>query len=459
MLYDRLAKLEENDESINIGIIGAGTFGTQIIVRICQMQGMRVAAAADLTVDRAVDALQLGGVSKETIVSCETSNAINEAIGRREFAVSADPMAVIASDVDVVIEATGNAEAGAKHGYDAIEHKKHVVMVTIEADVVVGPILKQLADDAGVIYSLAYGDEPALAVELYEWARTLGFRVIAAGKGTRFVPEFRKANPDDVPRLYGFTGEDYNAQVFCSFLDGTKHSIEMATLSNATGLTVDVRGMHFPALDLREMSDQLSLKSKGGILNGEGIVDAVSSLRIDGTTVERNLRGGVYAVIDAPDEFAVKSLASYGEIIGMMVGEKSGQVMIYRPQHFVGHEVPIGIARMMFSGESIGAPIGQITEVVAAAKKRLDPGTILDGEGGYTVSGLAERAEIAREERLVPIGLTQGAEVLEEIPEGGLITYDNVCLKPSLALDLKRRQDGLAMDEVSVGGSEAANES
>ena len=459
MLYDRLNQLEENDKPINVGIIGAGTFGTQIIARICHMNGMRVASAADLFVDRAVAALQLGGTSTDVIVSCETSSAINDAIRRREFAVTGDPAALIESEVDVVVEATGNAEAGTKHAFDAIAAKKHVVMVTIEADVVVGATLKRLADQAGVIYSLAYGDEPALAVELYEWARTLGFHVIAAGKGTRFIPEFRKATPDDVPKLYGFTGEDYNAQVFCSFLDGTKHAIESVTLSNATGLTVDVRGMHFPAIDLREMPDQLCLKSKGGILNREGVVEAVSSMRPDKTNVERNVRGGVFAVIDAPDRQAIESMASYGEIIGMMIGETSGQAMIYRPQHFVGHEMPLGIVRMMLSGESIGAPIGQVSEVVAAAKKRLTPGTILDGEGGYTVCGLAERAEIAHEQKLVPIGLTQGAEVLKEIAEEGLITYDNVRLKPSLALDLKRRQDSSSVSAVTVGRSESERES
>jgi predicted homoserine dehydrogenase-like protein len=459
MLYDRLNQLEENDEPINVGIIGAGTFGTQIIARICHMNGMRVAATADLLIGRAVAALQLGGASTGAIVNCETSSTINDAIRRREFAVTEDPAALIESDVDVVVEATGNAEAGTKHGFDAIAAKKHVVMVTIEADVIVGATLKQLADEAGVIYSLAYGDEPALAVELYEWARTLGFRVIAAGKGTRFIPEFRKATPDDVPRLYGFTGEDYNAQVFCSFLDGTKHAIESVTLSNATGLAVDVRGMHFPAIDLREMPDQLCLKSKGGILNSEGVVEAVSSMRPDKTNVERNVRGGVFAVIDAPDRQAIESMASYDEIIGMMIGKTSGQAMIYRPQHFVGHEMPLGIARMLLSGQSIGAPIGQVSEVVSATKKRLTPGTILDGEGGYTVCGLAERAEIAHEQKLVPIGLTQGAEVLEEIAEEELITYDNVRLKPSLARDLKQRQDSASVSAFTVGRSASECES
>ena len=441
MLYDRLEKLQADDQPIQVGIIGAGTFGTQIITRICQMQGMRIAASADLIMERGAAALQTGGVPQDAITVCDTPASINDAMRQRQFAVTDDPAAIIGSDVDVVVEATGNAEAGAQHGFDAIAASKHLVMVTIEADVVVGATLRQLADQAGTIYSLAYGDEPALAIELYEWARTLGFRVIAAGKGTRFIPEFRKATPDDVPRLYGFTGEDYNAHVFCSFLDGTKHAIESVTLSNATGLAVDVRGLHFPAIDLREMPDRLALQSKEGILQREGVVEAVSSMRPDETLVERNVRGGVFAVIDAPDPQAIESMASYGEIIGMMIGKTSGQAMIYRPQHFVGHEMPLGIARMMLSGETIGAPIGQISAVVAAVKKPLAPGTILDGEGGFTVCGLAERAEIARQQKLVPIGLTQGAEVLAAIPDGGLITYDNVRLKPSLALDLKREQD------------------
>ena len=451
MLYDRLEKLEEDDQPIQVGIIGAGTFGTQIIARICQMQGMRIAVVADLITERGSSALQTGGISKEAVTLCDTSAAINDAMRQRQFAVTDDPAAIIGSAVDVVVEATGNAEAGAQHGFDAISAGKHLVMVTIEADVVVGATLRQLADQAGTIYSLAYGDEPALAIELYEWARTLGFRVIAAGKGTRFIPDFRKATPDDVPRLYGFTGDDYNAQVFCSFLDGTKHAIESVTLSNATGLTVDVRGMHFPAIDLREMPDQLALQSKGGILTREGVVEAVSSMKPDNTNVARNVRGGVFAVIDAPDPQAIESMAAYGEIIGMMIGQQSGQAMIYRPQHFVGHEMPLGIARMMLSGETIGAPIGQISEVVAAVKKPLAAGTILDGEGGFTVCGLAERAEIARQQNLVPIGLTQGAEVLEAIPDGGLITYDNVQLKPSLALDLKQQQDKRQQDREATG--------
>lgn len=443
MIYARLVALEEEGNPITVGIVGAGTFGTQIVSQICHMKGMRICAAADLKPERAKRAFELGGMPARKILFAETTKDINKAMDREQpaFTTSADQL--IGSRVDVVIEATGNVESGAKNAYTAIMKKKHVVMVSVEADVVAGWLLKRLADNAGVIYSSAYGDEPALARELCDWASALGFRIIAAGKGTRFIEEFRKANPDDVPRLYGFSGKDYNAQVFCSFLDGTKHAIEMAALSNMTGLVPDVRGMHFPAADLREIPDKLSLKKKGGILEREGVVEAISSMYPDGSYVERSIRGGMYAVVDGMSPFPVESLESYGEIIGMIIGKKSKHAMIYRPQHFVGHEVPIGIARMMLYGESCGAPIGRISEVVSAAKKNLKPGMVLDGEGGYTTYGLLETAEAARAENLLPMGLTQGAEVIHEIPEGGVITYDDVRLPDSFALKLRRLQDSL----------------
>lgn len=443
MLYERLAELEEKSAPVTVGIIGSGTFGSQIISQICHIKGMRISAIADLKPERATHALHLGGIESERIVSAETSAEIDKAIDKDRPAVTASAEELIRSKVDVVVEATGNVEVGAQHGYSAIMEKKHLVMVTVEADVLVGYVLKRLADNAGVIYSLAYGDEPALAAELCDWARTLGFRVIAAGKGTRFTKEFRKANPDDVPRMYGFSGKDYNAKMFCSFLDGTKHAIEMAALSNMTGLVPDVRGMHFPTVDLREIPDKLSLKGKGGILEREGVVEAISAIHPDGSFVERSIRGGLYAVIEGMTPFPVESLGSYGEIIGMIIGKKSKQAMIYRPQHFVGHEVPISIARMLLYGESTGAPIGHLSEVVAAAKKNLKSGTILDGEGGYTVYGIIEKADVARAERLLPVGLTEGAEVVHEIPEDGMITYDNVRLRESFTLNLRRLQDSL----------------
>lgn len=443
MLYEYLQERKQTHTPIQVGIIGAGTFGTQIIAQMGRMIGMRVAVVADLNTERALGALKLGGAEPDRVVQAESPEAVDAAIEQGRAAVSCNADALFGSRVDVVIEATGHVDVAARHGYQAIQSQKHVVMVTVEADVLVGNRLRQLAHEKGVIYSLAYGDEPALAYELWDWARTLGFQVVAAGKGTRFLPSFRKANPDDVPRLYGFTGKEYNAQMFGSFLDGTKHAIEMAALANATGLVPDVRGMHFQAIDLREMPNTLALKSKGGILEQEGVVEAVSAAYPDGTPVERNLRGGLFAIFTAADNYAMDSLASYGEITGMILGERSNQAMIYRPQHFVGHEMPIGVARMMLAGRAIAAPIGHSAEVVAAAKKKLAPGTILDGEGGYTVYGLLEKASTASKQKLVPMGLTAGAEVTREIPEDSLLTYDDVRLPDSFAWQLRREQEAI----------------
>lgn len=441
MLHTKLLQREQEGRPIRVGVIGAGTFGTQIVAQACRMKGMRVSVVADLQPERALRALELGGIERGAVQRADAASDIDRAIAADRPAVTTSVGALLARQIDVVIEATGNPEAGASHAYAVIEARKHLVMVTVEADVVVGRLLKERAHAAGVMYSLAYGDEPALAAELCDWARSLGFRVIAAGKGTRFVPEFRTATPDDVPRLYGFSGTDYNAQVFCSFLDGTKHAIEMAALANATGLTVDVRGMHFAALDLRELPDALCHRKHGGILETEGVVEAVSAMRPDGTYVERNVRGGVFAVVEAPDGFAADSLGAYGEIIGMQIGKRSRHFVIYRPQHFVGHEVPIGVARMMIYGEPVGFPVGHHCDVVAVAKKRLPPGTTLDGEGGYCVAGVVERADVTRAENLVPIGLTGGAEVVREIRAGAAINYDDIRLRDSFIRELRRRQD------------------
>jgi predicted homoserine dehydrogenase-like protein len=396
------------------------------------MQGMRVSVLAELDMERARNAFMLGGIQRERVRETNTTSAVNDAIRSDCPAITADANQLIESEIDVVVEATGHVDAGTTHAFQAIEAKKHVVMVTVEADIVAGHLLKQKADAAGVMYSMAYGDEPALACELWDWASALGFRVVAAGKGTRFLPSFRKYNPDDVAEQYGFTGDDYNAQMFGSFLDGTKHAIEMAALSNATGLVPDVRGMHFPSPDLREIPDVLCSTDKGGILNQEGVVEAVSAVRPDLTEVERNLRGGLYAVIDAPAGFAIDSLASYGDIIGMITGNKSKYAMIYRPQHFIGHEMPITVARMMIWGQTCGAAVTKTADVVAAAKRPLSRGDVLDGEGGFTVYGLIDRADTAQRERLVPMGLTQGATVEQNIPEDGMITWDNVNVADSL---------------------------
>ena len=392
MLYERMVERERQGTPVRIGLIGIGTFGTQIAGQIRHMPGMRLAVIADLRVDAAAAVMAAGSNAAAEPLRAASADQVAEAVAAGTPVVTADADALIASPVDIVIEATGLVEVAVRHAYRAILARKHLAMVTVEADVLVGYHLRKLAEAAGVIYSLAYGDEPALAAELCDWARTLGFRLVAAGKGTRFTHSFRKMNPDDVPRVYGFTGKDYNAQMFGSFLDGTKHSIEVVALANMTGLQPDVRGLHFPTADLREIPDVLASKEKGGILDREGVVEAVSAIHPDDTFVERSIRGGLFAVIDGPTPEVNESLASYGDITGMIIGKRSGYAMIYRPQHFVGHEMPLGLARMAVLGDDVGAPTCRAAEVVAAAKRPLRAGETLDGEGGYTVYGTGRAA-------------------------------------------------------------------
>lgn len=442
MLFERLTERERAGTPVRIGLIGVGTFGSQIAGQLRHVPGMRLAAVADLRVDAAAAALVTGtDAAGGPPLRARSADQVADAVDAGTPVATADADALIASPVDIVVEATGQVEASVRHAYRSILAGKHVAMVTVEADVLVGRHLRTLAKAAGVIYSLAYGDEPALAAELCDWARTLGFRLVAAGKGTRFTRSFRKLNPDDVPRVYGFTGADYNAQMFGSFLDGTKHAIEMVALANVTGLQPDVRGLHFPTADLRDIPDVLASKDRGGILDGEGVVEAVSAIHPDDTFVERSIRGGLFAVIDGPTPQINRSLASYGDITGMVIGKRSGYAMIYRPQHFVGHEMPIGLARMAVLGDDAGAPTRRAAEVVAAAKRPLRAGETLDGEGGYTVYGLAERRAAARAGRQVPMALTHGAAASADIAEDEPITFDNVAVPPSLSLSLWQVQE------------------
>jgi predicted homoserine dehydrogenase-like protein len=442
MLYEALKKREAEGQPIRVGVIGAGTFGTQIIAQLCRMTGVRATVVGELNAARAYEALRLGGADATKVRTCDSADSINDAQRADVPAITDNIDALVQSDIDVVVEATGNVHAGTSHAWRAIEATKHVVMVTVEADVVVGHRLKQKADAAGVIYSMAYGDEPAVAYDLWDWARTLGFRVVAAGKGTRFLPAFRKYNPDDVASKYGFTGDDYNAQMFGSFLDGTKHSIEMTALSNATGLVPDVRGMHFPSADLRELPDVLCSKDKGGILGQEGVVEAISACHPDESPVDRNLRGGLYAIVDAPSDYCIDSLASYGEIIGVHVGERSRYAMVYRPHHLIGHEMPMTVARLMIHGQACGTAMTKTSEVMAAAKRPLKTGEVLDGEGGFTAYGMIERADIAKTQNLVPMGLTHGATVCQDIAEDDAITFDNVKVSDSFVYNLWKGAGG-----------------
>ena len=439
-----LARLEEQGRPIRVGLIGSGRFGTMIMAQVSRMKGMRISVVADLSEGNTRKAVDRAGMSAAAIVRADTTSRVNEAIQAGNMAITEDSLIAIESDVDVIVEATGLTEPGARHAYQAISNGKHIVMVNVETDVLVGPLLKSLADQASVTYTLAYGDQPALIKELYDWATALGYEVVAAGKGSKYSPDLRKSTPDTVWTLYGHTEEEVqraglNAKMYNSFLDSTKSAVEMVSVSNMTGLVPDVRGMHFPPVPTPEIPSVFCPKEDGGILSRTGVVDVVSSTFHDGSAVEDSLRWGVFIVVASDNAYLRNTMAEYG----VATGGGGKYALMYRPYHFVGMETPLSIASAVIRHEPTGAPAGRpVSEVIAAAKRSLSPGEVLDGEGGYTLYGMAETAPTARSEGLLPMGLANRARVVRPIAEDAILSYEDVALdEDSFAFKLRRLQD------------------
>ncbi len=428
-MRERLMALDESGTPIRVAVIGCGRFGSMMIAQIVRAPGMEVAVACDLDSQRAARAFDQASIEADTVVATDSVSKANDAIQRRRPVITQTPEVAAQSDVDVVVEATGHPDAGAEHARQAIAAGRHIVMVNVEADVLVGPALKMQADQAGVVYSLAYGDQPAVIEELYDWAVSLGFDVVAAGKGTKYMPEYRRGTPDDALLRYGYSEEEaasgeLNPQMYNSFLDGTKSAVEMCAVANMTGMVPDVPGMHFVPASIEEIPALLAPNTDGGILSRRGVVEIVSSIREDGTDVPNSLRWGVFVVLTSQNPYLLRCLSEYG--VAMDPSRTYG--LMYRPYHLVGMEAPVSIARAHLYGEPTGAPIAHVGEVVAAARRSLGPGEVLDGEGGYTVYGLLVEAALASADGLLPIGLCRGARVTRPVATDQMLAYDDVSM-------------------------------
>ena len=423
----KLMALGEDGEPIRVSVIGCGRFGSMMLAQIARAPGMDLAVACDIDGGRALASLEQAGHDAARVVTTATVSDANDAIGQRRPVVTEDVNVAIGADVDVVVEATGSPDAGALHAFRSIEAGAHVVMVNVEADVLVGPALKRMADRAGVVYSLAYGDQPAVIEELYDWATSLGFEVVAAGKGTKYLPEYRKGTPDDALLRYGYSPEEADGgeltpRMYNSFLDGTKSAVEMCAVANMTGLVPDVPAMHFPPADVEELPALLVPVADGGILSRRGVVEVVSCVRRDGTDIPNSLRWGVYVVITSDSPYLRRCMKEYG----MAMDAAGTYAVMYRPYHLVGMEAPVSIARAFLYGEPTGAPTAHVGEVVAAARRILEPGEALDGEGGFTVYGVLVEAAQASNEGLLPIGLCHGARLVRPVAEDQMLAYSDV---------------------------------
>lgn len=414
-LFHLLERRVEAGGSVRVALIGAGKFGSMFLSQVPHVPGLDVAAIADLSEERAKAACRAVGWSDDLIAATDFFEDVVMAIAR--------------DDVDVVIEATGNPAAGVRHARAAIRNGKHVVMVNVEADVLLGALLAREADSAGIVYSMAYGDQPALTSEIVDWARATGFHVVAAGKGTKYLPHFHEVTPDDVWTHYGLTPEEaaaagMNPQMFNSFLDGTKSAIEMAAIANATGLDVPAAGLGFPACGVDDLPHVLRAKSDGGCLERSGMVEVVSSLERDGRPVHRDLRWGVYAVFEASNDYAAACFRQYG-----LKTDASGRfAAMYKPYHLIGMELNISILSAALRGEPTGQSREFRGDVASVAKRDLRTGETLDGEGGYTVWGKAVPAADSLTIGALPIGLAHDLRLLRDVGKGEIIRWDDVVI-------------------------------
>ncbi|WP_374442905.1 NAD(P)H-dependent oxidoreductase [Stella sp.] len=442
-LHRLLAARAAAGNPIRVGVIGAGKFGTMFLAQARRTPGLHVLGIADLSPERARAALARCGWPAEQYAAGDFAAA--RAAGTTF--VTDDAMALLAADgLDVVVEATGHPTAGIRHALAAFAHGRHVAMVNVEADVLAGPLLARRAAAAGVAYSLAYGDQPALIAEMVEWARAVGLRVVCAGKGTKYLPAYHASTPETVWGHYGLSPEDaaaggMNPQMFNSFLDGTKSAIEMAAVANATGLVPQAHGLAFPPCGVDDLPRVLRPARLGGALadaaaDGPGTVEVVSSLERDGRPVFRDLRWGVYAVFEAPDDYVARCFREYG-----LVTDPGGRyAAMYKPYHLIGLELGITVAMAGLRGEATGAAQGFLGDVVATAKRDLAAGETLDGEGGFTVYGRLMPAAASLAAGGLPLGLAHGVRLKRPIAAGRPVGWADVAIDEGAEVVRVRRE-------------------
>ena len=423
-LYDRLVARERSGRPIAVGLVGAGQMGMGLVSQVACMRGMRIMAIADLMIDRARQAFRAAGIADQEIVVADDPGLADAALamGRRVVTRSADLLPQLPG-LEAIIEATGIPDLGARIAFNAILGRKHVVLLNVETDVTVGPLLKRMADVAGVVYTGAAGDEPAATLELYQFAQTLGLEVICAGKGKN-NPLDRTATPDMLAAEARLKGAA--PKMLCSFVDGTKTMVEMAALANATGLLPSRRGLHGPTTTVDQLARVFSLRDQGGILDRPGVVDYAIG----------NVAPGVFLVFTSTLHVVVDELRY------LKMGDGPNWAL-YRPYHLTSLETPLSVARAVLDGEATIAPsCGLVAEVITVAKRRLRAGETIDGIGGFTVYGLVEHASIAHEEQLLPLGLAQGATLRRDLPPDTPLTYGDVSLdERQTVVQLRRLQD------------------
>jgi len=439
-LYAKLQQREAEGRPLRIGIIGAGKFAAMYIAQVPRTPGVHLVGIADLNPANAKANLERTGWTAAQYGAASLDAALKE----RRTHVGEDWRALVQHPaIDIVIEATGNPIAAVDHALEAFRNGKHVVMVTVEADAFCGPMLARKAAAAGVVYSLAYGDQPALICDLVDWARAAGFPVVAAGRGHKWLPHYAQSTPETVWGYYGLTPEQariggLNAKMFNSFLDGSKPAIETSAVCNATGLTPAPGGLKYPAGSVDQIPNLMRPREEGGVLHHKGQVEVVSSLQADGTPIPYDIRFGVWVAFEGESEYIRRCFAEYG----VKTDDSGRYACLYKRWHLIGLEVGISVASVGLRREPTGCATGFRADAVATAKRALKPGELLDGEGGYTVVGRLMPAQDSLAQGCLPLGLAHGWKVLKAVPTGQPVRWSDVAVDSNVsAVQLRREME------------------
>jgi predicted homoserine dehydrogenase-like protein len=436
-LYAKLRERAAQGKPLRVGLIGAGKFAAMYLAQVPKTPGVHLIGIADLAPDNARKNLERVGWEAGRYSAPSLDAAV--ASGLTHVGDNWEQL-VSHPQIDIIVEATGNPIAAVDHALAAFRNRKHVVMVTVEADAFCGPLLALRAREAGVVYSLAYGDQPALICDLVDWARASGFNVVAAGRGHKWLPQFAQSTPETVWGYYGLTPEQariggLNPKMFNSFLDGSKPAIETSAVCNATGLTPAPWGLAYPPASVDDIPTVMRPREEGGKLHHKGQVEVISSLEADGKPISYDIRFGVWVVFEGDTEYIRRCFTEYG-----VRTDPSGRyACLYKRWHLIGLEVGISVASVGLRGEPTGCPTGFRADAVATAKRDLKAGEILDGEGGYTVVGKLTPAQDSLEIGALPLGLAHQVKLVNPVAAGQAVRWSDVVVdETSNAVKVRR---------------------
>lgn len=438
-LSSLLAERAAQGKPVRVGLIGAGKFGSMVLAQAKHIAGYQIVGVADLDADKARAALARTGWAAERYAARSMTQAVTEGT----TCVTDNAADLFACDaIECIIEATGHPLSGTRHGLAAIEAGKHVIMVNVEADVLCGAVLADHARKKDVVYSMAYGDQPAIMCELIDWARSCGFDLVAAGKGMNFAPHYRYSTPDTVWGYFGWSEEevaagDFNAKMYNSFTDGTKAAIEMAAVANATGLDCPDDGLAFPPAGLQDLATVFRPKSEGGALDRSGLIDIAASREPDGRVVLNNIQYGMFVTFRAHDDYTRGCFRQYG-----LLTDPSGWFgSMWRPFHLIGLETSVSVLSACLRGEATGSSTRWRGDAVATSKGDFAAGEMLDGEGGYKVWAKAIPARLSQQLNALPMGLAHHIKLKRAIKKDQVVSLDDVEIVDDLDIfDLRLKQ-------------------